>query len=87
MAVDEGNICSVIKWSWTVKWYDFSTAQQALFLCVSFCFRSVNNITSQRKNAKSRGGFVPDQSVVLFLEMFVFEVCQKVAIFFFFCGC
>lgn len=63
-----------------MQWSDFSMAHQALFLRVSFCFELVRSITSQTKNARIKGHSALSQSVVLFLEMFVFEVCQKVAI-------
>ena len=70
MAVEEYSICFAIKLSGT----DCMT-----FLCVQFCFGLVRNSTSPRKNAGTAGYFTLYQSVVLFLEMFVFDVFQKVA--------
>lgn len=67
--------CNKMKWDWL---YDFSVVQ-VLFLCVQFCFGLVRNSTSPRKNAGIAGYFILYQSVVLFLEMFVFDVFQKVA--------
>lgn len=46
---------------------------------MSFCSGLVRNSTSPGKNARIQGYFTLYQSVVLLLEMFVFDVFQKVA--------
>lgn len=74
----EYNICFVVKIKLDhAQWYVFFMAQQALYLCVSFCLRLVRNITSRRKNARIKGCFALYQSVALFSEMFAFEVAKR----------